>query len=54
MDEFRYILEYIEKFYDIYSVNGFVVIFGDFNVYLLYGYGDKNLVNLNECGGVLE
>lgn len=30
------------------------MIFGDFNVYLLYGYGDKNLVNLNECGRVLE
>lgn len=54
VDEFRHTLEHIEKLYDTYSANGPVVILGDFNAHLSHGYGDKNPVNSNERGGVLE
>ena len=54
VDEFRHTLEHIEKLYDTYSANGPVMILGDFNAHLSHGYGDKNPVNSNERGRVLE
>ncbi|XP_060074851.1 uncharacterized protein LOC132554540 [Ylistrum balloti] len=52
--EYRETLEYISDLYDKFSDQGHVIVVGDFNAQIGKRFGEKNRVNPNERGRLLE